>query len=99
MAAAVRGTGCDCGERVGVASAALWLIRLLGRLLAYGVKGDLLDSKYVLPFRAGAGEDPAADDRLSVSHRVSAAVWQAGTGAVEPIRPGGAAEPFEHGAE
>src|SRR5271163_3932518 len=70
-----------------------WLVR------GAGVQGDLLDSEHVSSSTPGAGEDPAADDRLFVSRRLSAGVWEAGAGAVEPVRSGSAAESFEHGAE
>src|ERR1700733_7862167 len=111
MEAEVCRTGCDCGQRVGVASAAVCVIsgEMLGKgwlvggqfwlVRGAGVQGDLLDSEHVSPSTPGAGEDPAADDRLSVSRRLSADVWQAGAGTVEPVRSGSAAESIEHGAE
>src|ERR1700748_2261129 len=85
LEAEVRGAGSDHLQRVEVAPAAL--------RKGY-IEGDCFDREHVSPTSADFGEDPAASDRLSVSRRLPAVVWETGAGAIESVRPGGVAEPL-----
>src|SRR5271165_3826031 len=62
-------------------------------------QGDRLDSEHVSPIPAGSRKDSAPRNRLSLPHRLPAAVWKTRARAVESLRPRRAAQPLEHGAE
>src|ERR1039458_581995 len=62
-------------------------------------RGGLNVRQHVSTAVAVDGEGSAARDCVSLPGGFSAAVWQARAGPVEPLRPGGVAEPVEYGAE
>src|SRR5258708_2737810 len=78
MEAAVRGAGRDHRQRVAVASAAL---------CTRDIEGDHFDPEHVSPTAAAVGEDSSSSARLSVPRWLLAAIWEAGAGAVESVRP------------